>query len=149
MCQEAFHEQESFRHHITKGDHLHKFEFYEPSRLEEFVSYCKRVLPREPSTEECPFCHKAPSMTQKGLARHIGQHQQEIALAALPRLETDEEDSDDDSIDIDSVELDDVKTACNHSLPSSSTEEGVEVSLDQKPGNFAGIHSEIVSQQGN
>lgn len=55
-------------------------------------------MARNVSLETCPFCLTSPAQTQKGFVSHVGRHQQEISLAALPNLErnSDQEDSDDD-----------------------------------------------------
>ena len=36
----------------------------------------------------CPFCISAPAKTREGFARHVGKHQQDISLAALPNMDT-------------------------------------------------------------
>jgi hypothetical protein len=65
------------------------------SQVEEFMSVSKRLLPCKVEDEICPFCLTKPSQSQGGFASHVGKHQQEISLAALPTLE---DFSDDESI---------------------------------------------------
>ncbi|KAL5314231.1 hypothetical protein ACEPPN_018656 [Leptodophora sp. 'Broadleaf-Isolate-01'] len=76
---------------------VHK-EHFATSQIEEVVSAARRVVARNVSLETCPFCLTSPAQTQKGFVSHVGRHQQEISLAALPNLErnSDQEDSDDD-----------------------------------------------------
>ena len=94
-CEDTFHTQDLFRNHIHR---VHK-EHSTASQNEEVVSAARRVVARNASLEPCPFCLTSPAQTQKGFASHVGRHQQEISLAALPNLEmnSDQEDSDDDS----------------------------------------------------
>ena len=64
-----------------------------PDQVQEMVSASSRMIPRDPSTEICPFCHITPSQTEKALARHIGKHLQEVSFAALPNMESSSQDS--------------------------------------------------------
>jgi len=94
LCKETFEEQELFRGHIDKS-HVNDIE---TTQIEEFLSASKRLIPCRVENELCPFCLTAPAQTQEGFSSHVGKHQQEISLAALPRLE---DNSDDESIDDD------------------------------------------------
>jgi len=51
------------------------------------MSASKRLIPRDVTVEACPFCLTVPAQSQKGFASHVGKHQQEISLAALPNLD--------------------------------------------------------------
>jgi hypothetical protein len=104
LCKVAFDSKQLLRSHITDS-HSHHFA---ASQIEEMVAASKRILPCTVSNELCPFCLTAPAQTQKGFASHVGKHQQEISLAALPRLDdtsgndgADDDDEDDDSDDND------------------------------------------------
>lgn len=93
LCKEMFDSQESFRVHV---DSVHKEDF-SVVQVEELITCSKRIVAREASQEICPFCLTKPAQTLGGFARHVGNHQQEISLAALPKLETGGENSDSDS----------------------------------------------------
>jgi hypothetical protein len=71
--------------------------------MEEFIAISKRLIACKIENELCPFCLTTPSRTQDGFASHVGKHQQEISLAALPRLDdfSDDEESVDDGRDSD------------------------------------------------
>jgi uncharacterized C2H2 Zn-finger protein len=95
LCKDTFHTQEAFRRHIGNVD-LHYFESFESSQIEEIIRSSKRLVTRDASTEQCPFCLTALARTQKAFASHVGKHQQEISLAALPNLEADWDDETND-----------------------------------------------------
>jgi ankyrin repeat protein len=82
LCKETFETQEVFRGHMIA---VHENEIT-TSQVEEVMSTSKRLVPCTIATQLCPFCLTAPSEAQAGFASHVGKHQQEIALAALPRL---------------------------------------------------------------
>jgi hypothetical protein len=82
LCKETFETQEGFRGHMIA---VHENEIT-TSQVAEVMSTSKRLVPCTIATQLCPFCLTAPSETQAGFASHVGKHQQEIALAALPRL---------------------------------------------------------------
>jgi hypothetical protein len=101
LCKETFGTQEVFRGHII-GAHENEIA---TSQVQEIMSTSKRLVPCTTATQICPFCLTAPSETQAGFASHVGKHQQEIALAALPMLA---DGSDDESMeDIESSDNDD------------------------------------------
>jgi hypothetical protein len=95
LCDDTFYTQDLFRNHI----HLVHEEHSAASQKEEVVCAVRRVVARNASLETCPFCLTSSAQTQKGFASHVGRHQQEISLAALPNLEMNSNrgDSDDDS----------------------------------------------------
>lgn len=105
MCTESFQAEDVFRSHLN-AKHFHDVA---STQVEEVMSACKRLLPCVVSTQFCPFCLTVSAQTQKGFASHVGKHQQEIALAALPNLEETDEDSsdDDDNSDDDNNNSDD------------------------------------------
>jgi len=87
--------------------------------VEEFISLSKRLILCNTEDEICPFCMTKPSRSQAGFASHVGKHQQEISLAALPRLDDysddestggEDENDDDDSDDSDDDGDDDNRT---------------------------------------
>jgi hypothetical protein len=101
LCKETFGTQEIFRWHII-GAHENEIA---TSQVQEIMSTSKRLVPCTTATQICPFCLTTPSETQAGFASHVGKHQQEIALAALPMLA---DGSDDGSMeDIESSDNDD------------------------------------------
>jgi hypothetical protein len=88
------------------SENLQHFHDVASSQIEEIMSASKRLTPRDASAEACPFCLTIPAQSQRGFASHVGKHQQEISLAALPNLEdsgedgsSDESDGDDDHWD--------------------------------------------------
>lgn len=87
--------QEAFRKHLGLA---HTREVAS-SQIEELISASKRIVPCDAAKEMCPFCISAPAKTREGFARHVGKHQQDISLAALPNLDTssDDESSNGDS----------------------------------------------------
>lgn len=85
---ETFSAAALLRAHI---DNNHKQDF-ELSQIEEVFVASKRLATRQGISELCPFCQTVPSETQKGFARHVGRHLQEISLAALPTLDLYPED---------------------------------------------------------
>lgn len=95
LREEKFHTQRAFRDHITTLN-VHNIRSFEPSQIEELVRSSKNLRPRDAEKEQCLFCLKVPSSTQKGFASHVGRHQQEMSLAALPRLELDDDSGEDD-----------------------------------------------------
>jgi hypothetical protein len=82
LCKKTFETQEVLRGHTIA---VHENEIT-TSQVEEVISTSKRRVPCTVATQLCPFCLTAPSKTEAGFARHVGKHQQEIALAALPWL---------------------------------------------------------------
>jgi hypothetical protein len=100
LCKEVYESTDTFRTHIST---MHA-DTIAASQVEEVVSASKRPIPCEVRHEQCPFCLTSPSQTQKGFASHVGKHQQEISLAALPRFEEMSDDSDSDDNDIDDNE---------------------------------------------
>jgi hypothetical protein len=88
LCKETFENQELFRGHIDK---LHVNDIG-TTQIDEFLSALKRLIPCRVGNELCPFCLTTPAQTQDGFASHVGKHQQEISLAALPRLEDNWDD---------------------------------------------------------
>jgi hypothetical protein len=95
LSEETFQSQDSFRIHIHQL-HRERFAVYQ-SR--EVLATARRIVARNASLEECPFCLTAPAQTEKGFASHVGKHLQDISLAALPNLEmdSDQANSGDDS----------------------------------------------------
>lgn len=93
ICKKIFQNKESFRGHVER---IHENDFSE-AQVNELVLSAKRVVPRDVGQEICPFCLTIPAQTRRGFASHVGKHQQEISLAALPSLETDKGHSDSDS----------------------------------------------------
>lgn len=66
-------------------------------QIEEIISASKRLVPRIAVSEICPFCATAPAQTQRSFASHVGRHQQDISLAALPNLDDESDDESGDS----------------------------------------------------
>jgi hypothetical protein len=101
LCQGKFNTQEVFRGHIYES---HDNDVAK-SQVEEYISVSKRLTTCKVENELCPFCLTTPSQTEHGFASHVGKHQQEISLAALPRLDDDSDDEggaeDDDDPDDD------------------------------------------------
>lgn len=95
FCKVTFDSQETFREHLVL---VHNREVAS-SQIEEFISASKRIVPCDAAKEVCPFCMSAPAKTREGFARHVGKHQQDISLAALPNLDasSDGESSSGDS----------------------------------------------------
>jgi hypothetical protein len=92
LCQEKFETQEIFRHHIGT---MHE-NAISLSQIEEFLSSSRRLIPCKVESQMCPFCQTTTFHSHGGFASHVGKHQQEISLAALPRLA---DNSDDEGID--------------------------------------------------
>ena len=82
LCKKTFETQEVLRGHMIA---VHENEIT-TSQVEEVISTSKLLVPCTVATQLCPFCLTAPSEIQAGFASHVGKHQQEIALAALPWL---------------------------------------------------------------
>jgi hypothetical protein len=113
LCKKTFETQEVLRGHIIT---VHENEIT-TSQIEEVMSTSKRLVPCTVATQLCPFCLTTPSETQAGFASHVGKHQQEIALAALPRLgDTSDDEKMEDSESSDNDDDDDdpkaISTAC-------------------------------------
>jgi hypothetical protein len=84
FCKETSDSQEAFREHLVRA-HIREVA---SSQIEELISASKRIIPCDPAKEMCPFCISAPAKTREGFARHVGKHQQDISLAALPNMDT-------------------------------------------------------------
>lgn len=98
LCTETFDAEDLFQSHLND---LH-FRDVASSQIEEVIAASKRLIPRDAATERCPFCLTIPAKTQRAFASHVGKHQQEISLAALPNLDgSDEGGSSDDNDDDD------------------------------------------------
>jgi len=96
LCAETFESDDLFQGHL----HSLHFQDVAPSQIDEVMSASKRIIPRDGTAENCPFCLTIPAINQKAFASHVGKHLQEISLAALPNLdESGEEGSSDDSDD--------------------------------------------------
>ncbi|KAK3345889.1 hypothetical protein B0T25DRAFT_462035 [Lasiosphaeria hispida] len=64
----------------------------EPSQLETLVNMSEVPKPLN-TAQQCPLCHDGIS-TIKQYARHVGRHQKELALFALPRIGDSDVDTD-------------------------------------------------------
>jgi hypothetical protein len=88
FCKETSDSQETFRQHLVLA-HVREVA---SSQIEELISASKRTVPCDAAKEMCPFCISAPAKTREGFARHVGKHQQDISLAALPNMDTSSDD---------------------------------------------------------
>ncbi|KAI0505729.1 hypothetical protein F5B22DRAFT_494797 [Xylaria bambusicola] len=86
-CQEAeFDTRSQLERHLRS---LHQ-QMSSQKDLSFMISLCERSMPW-PEEAKCPLCQH--TLYSKGeYARHVGRHQTELALFALPRNEDDEED---------------------------------------------------------
>lgn len=126
LCSETFTSQNIFQNHLSSR-HFHDVD---SSQIEEVMSASKRLIPGDVTSQACPFCLTVPANTQRGFASHVGKHQQEISLAALPNIEdTDEDGSSDDDEDGDD----------DHSDPDSDQDERGSKSVD---GDEGSLHSD-------
>lgn len=88
LCAETFESDDLFQGHL----HSLHFQDVAPFQIDEVMSASKRIIPRDGTAENCPFCLTIPATTQKAFASHVGKHLQEISLAALPNLDESDED---------------------------------------------------------
>jgi hypothetical protein len=49
------------------------------------IETAEDTVPRPHETQQCPLCFEVPGHSQKSFINHVGEHLEEIALAALPR----------------------------------------------------------------
>lgn len=95
ICNEPFDTHGILRAHI-EGSHQEDAVLLQ---AEEVFTASKRLIPKDPRAEMCPFCLTAPAETQNGFACHVGRHLREISLVALPRFESPLDDETDDGDD--------------------------------------------------
>jgi len=98
FCKETSDSEETFRKHLVLA-HIREVA---SSQIEELISASKRIVPCDAGKEMCLFCISAPAKTREGFARHVGKHQQDISLAALPNLDTSSDDGSSSGNDNDS-----------------------------------------------
>ncbi len=84
----------NLRQHITRI-HGSKTDM----ELDAMIARCGRTRSISPSSPvECPLCQDALESVQQ-YQRHVGRHQVDLALFALPKIEDDDDDDDDDEPD--------------------------------------------------
>lgn len=127
LCNDSFSAKEAFRTHLLDSRPKSHVPFTSYSQIEEVVLSSERLVGAKPKSQHCPFCLTVPSETQKGFASHVGKHQQEVSLAALPRLENhwedesndgNSDDQDDDADEEHAIRLENKKGKAEMVLPS-------------------------------
>ena len=121
LCKVIVANQELFREHISTshGDEI------ATTQVEELMTVSKRLIPCKVEDAVCPFCLTKPAQTQGRFASHVGKHQQEISLAALPRFD---DDSDEESTDNDQKSRDE---------DNDDSDSGDDSGPDGRPGGLS------------
>jgi hypothetical protein len=58
---------------------------YSGSIYQDAIETAENTIPQPYDTQQCPLCLEIPGHSQKSFVNHVGEHLEEIALAALPR----------------------------------------------------------------
>ncbi|KAH7126101.1 hypothetical protein EDB81DRAFT_663785 [Dactylonectria macrodidyma] len=97
-CNEPFSSLKDMKHHLKYAHAAAS----ESAHLDSLLSLCE-MLKLVNESENCPLCNES-LQTLKHYLRHVGRHQEDLALFALPQLPGDQDDNDSES------EKDDEKT---------------------------------------
>lgn len=91
QCLEELPSTDSLKEHLA---HEHDIT-YSGSAYQDAIETAENTIPQPYETQQCPLCLVVPGNSQKSFINHVGEHLEEIALAALPRkpLSTSETDS--------------------------------------------------------
>ncbi|KAK0724606.1 hypothetical protein B0H67DRAFT_109181 [Lasiosphaeris hirsuta] len=128
-CGETFDSQTDLRAHVV-ASHT---DVSEHSQLETLVNMSEVPKPLN-TAQQCPLCHDSIS-TIKQYARHVGRHQKELALFALPRFDDGDVDTDAEQ------EQDSVKSNTSSELSEPNTAQKEE--LFRCPRSSSGCGPEL------
>jgi uncharacterized C2H2 Zn-finger protein len=90
----------------------------ELAHLDSLLTLCERSKPENEPTD-CPLCNERQS-TFKQYQRHVGRHQEDLALIALPHL-PGEEDETNDEFDSESEEQEELGSEVQEGLEKASS----------------------------
>ncbi|EXK85044.1 hypothetical protein FOQG_10983 [Fusarium oxysporum f. sp. raphani 54005] len=85
-CDKTFHSSQDIKRHL---EHKHS-ETAEMTHLDSLVAMCERPKPENEPTD-CPLCNER-QYNFKQYHRHVGRHQEDLALFALPHLPGEEDE---------------------------------------------------------
>jgi hypothetical protein len=81
QCLDELPSTDSWKEHLA---HEHGIT-YSGSEYQDAIETAENTTPQPYETQQCPLCLVVPGHSQKSFINHVGEHLEEIALAALPR----------------------------------------------------------------
>ena len=103
-CSQTFDLEDAFYGHISNVHNLNLTH----AQIGTIATAAVRLIQRPVEDENCPFCFTPCAQTQRGFAAHVGKHLQDVSLFALPRQDSNFNESvhkgvtshsDDDQVD--------------------------------------------------
>ncbi|KAG8531244.1 uncharacterized protein KY384_004602 [Bacidia gigantensis] len=89
-CETSLRDPAAWRQHFME-EHTHDEAAIEGSSVETRLCEALQVTPGLVETEQCHLCHNFSTPNKRNFIAHVGQHMEEVALLAIPRLEMDDE----------------------------------------------------------
>ncbi|KAM0079805.1 hypothetical protein ACKRZS_008043 [Fusarium odoratissimum] len=113
-CDKTFDSSQDMKRHLAQKHS----EITELTHLDNLLAMCERPKPEsEPS--DCPLCNERQS-SFKQYQRHVGHHQEDLALFALPHLPGEEDEKNEES-DSESEGQEEVETEIRDELEKASS----------------------------
>ncbi|KAH7207182.1 hypothetical protein DER44DRAFT_840640 [Fusarium oxysporum] len=113
-CDKTFDSSQDMKRHLAQKHS----EITELTHLDNLLAMCERPKPEsEPS--DCPLCNERQS-SFKQYQRHVGHHQEDLALFALPHLPGEEDEKNEES-DSESEGQEEVETEIRDELENASS----------------------------
>ncbi|VTT55264.1 unnamed protein product [Fusarium fujikuroi] len=113
-CNETFNSSQDMKRHLAQKHS----ESTELTHLVNLLTMCESPKSEDEPTN-CPLCGERQS-SFKQYQRHVGRHQEDLALFALPRLPGEDDEKKDESV-FESVEQDDLGSEIRDGLEKASS----------------------------